>query len=71
MHKQQGLTPYSGKWIGITYEDSLSETDMTLIDYNYRDFTTQVHILDMYITDSTLAKEDLDYVTDQGGDDII
>ena len=29
--KQQGLNPFTGKWIGVTYEDSLANTDMTLV----------------------------------------
>jgi hypothetical protein len=70
VHKQQGLTPYDGKWIGITYEDSLSNVDLTMVDYSTRDFTMELHVLDMYATDSSNAGEDLDYAENQGGSDV-
>ena len=70
VHKQQGLTPYTGRWIGVTYEDSLSEVDLTVIDYTTRDFTKEVHIMDMYATNDSYAVDDYDYPLNQGGDDI-
>ena len=44
---------------------------MAMIEYATRDFELKVHIHDSYITDSSLAKDDYDYVTLQGGNDII
>lgn len=70
VHKQQGLTPYTGRWIGVTYEDSLTNVDLTVIDYTTRNFLKEVHITDMYATNSTYAVDDYDYPLNQGGDDI-
>lgn len=33
VHKQQGLSPFTAKWIGVTYEDSLTKTDLGMISY--------------------------------------
>ena len=40
------------------------------MEYAYRNFLTEVHILDMYITNSSYAADDYDYPDLQGGDDI-
>jgi hypothetical protein len=31
VHKQQGLNPYTNRWLGVTYADSLVSADLTLL----------------------------------------
>jgi len=33
VHKQQRLTPFSSKWLGITYSNSLIGIDLALFSY--------------------------------------
>ena len=33
VHKQQGLSPFRARWIGVKYLDSLTETDLAMISY--------------------------------------
>lgn len=70
MHKRQGLTPFTGRWIGLTYANSLVNTDLAIVEYGTRNFLFDVNALDMYLTNSTNAALDLDYPVRQGGTDV-
>jgi hypothetical protein len=71
VHKQQGLSPFKAKWIGVTYTDSLSQIDLTMISYEMINFKVQVNTRDMYAETSTYAKEDKLFTVKQGGNDVV
>lgn len=69
VHKQQGLTPFTGRWIGVTYVNSLTNTDFTVLEYGYRNFLFQTNIMDMYMVNSTFANQDVNFTVNQGSTD--
>jgi hypothetical protein len=71
VHKAQGLSAFSPKWIGMTYSNSLVNADLAIVEYSTVGVSLDVHIDDYYATSATSAARDISYVTNQGSQDIL
>jgi hypothetical protein len=68
--KLQGLSSFNPFWIGVTYIDSLTNTDVDIVSYQTLNYVLSVQAQDMFLTDSTHAKIDDSYVINQGSTDV-
>lgn len=68
--KAQGLNPFSPKWLGVLYSDSLNNNDLSIIQYNTQGVSLDIHIGDYYIVNSSYAATDGSFLINQGGNDI-
>jgi hypothetical protein len=71
VHKVQGLSAFSPKWIGVLYNTSLINVDMALIEYSTEGVNLDIHINDYYAVSSSSAAKDNTYVVQQGSQDVV
>ena len=71
VHKVQGLNPFAPRWLGILYGDSMTDSDMAVVQYNTVGVSLDIHINDFYVVNSSYAQDDRNYVTGQGSTDVI
>lgn len=71
VHKAQGLNSFLPRWIGISYVDSLNNTDMALMEYTTVGIDLTIHITDYFIVHSNSAMDDLSFTERQGNNDVI
>lgn len=71
VHKVQGLNPFAPRWLGILYGDSMSNSDMAVIQYNTVGVSLDIHINDFYVVNSSYALDDRNYVISQGSSDVL
>jgi hypothetical protein len=69
VHKAQGLNPFSPKWLGILYSNSLVNNDMAIIQYKTVGVVLDLNINDYYVVSATSAASDYSYVVNQGNND--
>jgi hypothetical protein len=66
INQQQGLSSFSAKWLGVSYLDSMSNSDMAVIQYQ-----GDVYIYDVYSIGSSVPLNDTDYTVNPGSYDLI
>lgn len=73
MHRQQGLSPFVGRWIGVTYKNSTTNVDLSVVDYGMQEnLRNEVQVTDMFMVNSSFADKDQNFVSSQGSsDDVI
>lgn len=67
----QGLNPFVPRWLGILYNDSMTNSDMAVIQYNTVGVILDIHINDFYVVNSSYAQDDSNYVIGQGSSDVM
>jgi hypothetical protein len=70
VHKAQGLNPFTARWLGVLYSDSLINSDLAIIQYNIVGVKLDLHINDFYAVSSSSAADDYAYSPGQGSDDV-
>ena len=71
VHKQQGQNAFSPKWIGMTYNNSLVNADLAIVQYTTIGVSLDIHIDDFYATSPTSAARDNTYAINQGSQDVV
>lgn len=71
VHKAQGLSAFSPKWISILYNTSLTNADMALVHYTTIGVNLDIHILDYFAVNSTFAGKDDAFGSQQGSQDVV
>lgn len=71
VHKAQGLTAFSPKWIGVLYSNSLVNADMALAEYSTEVVELDIHIKDFYSVNNSYAAKDDTFVVQQGSQDVV
>jgi hypothetical protein len=71
VHKAQGQSAFSPKWIGMIYNDSLVNADLAIIQYSTVGVNLDIHIDDYYATSATSAARDSTYAVNQGSQDVV
>jgi len=71
VHKAQGQSAFSPKWIGMTYNTSLVNADLAMIQYHTVGVSLDIHIDDYYATSASSAAKDNNYVVNQGSQDLV
>ena len=71
VHKAQGQSAFSPKWIGMIYNNSLVNADLAIIEYSTIGVSLDIHIDDYYATSPTSAARDSTYSVNQGSQDVV
>lgn len=71
VHKAQGQSTFSPKWIGMTYNTSLVNADLAVVEYDTVGVNLDIHIDDYYATSTTSAARDISFVANQGSQDLV
>ena len=70
VHKAQGLSAFSAKWIGVLYSTSQVNSDMAMVQYTTQGVNLDIHVDDFYVVNSSSANSDPSYVDQQGSNDV-
>jgi len=65
------LNPFSPKWIGILYSNSLSNNDLAIIQYDTEGVSLDIHIGDYYTLNNSYANTDASFIINQGSNDVM
>lgn len=71
VHKAQGLSAFSPKWIGILYNTSFSNADLAVVQYTTIGIKLDIQIKDYYAVNSSFANLDDKYTINQGSQDLV